>query len=143
MTPPSPETVAAALKLAEAVSEHDRETSCYEYHCAGAEPYNAVVATLRAYRASLPKLRTRAEQDQALVRMVRSAPPEKYDETGWCGIAQMLREPTAEPEATDENGDPIPMLYKDCGKCRYPTAGKHCDDEWCQRRGCCGNKGRP
>lgn len=105
---------------------------------------------VKAYRAATAPLRTRASVDAEIGRIMRdaySAGPGAVSFSAFTSLhlSRLCSEPTADEPEKDEKGDPVPTLYTDCGKCRYPTAGKTCADEWCNRRGCCGHdksKGR-
>ncbi len=66
MTTPTPERIAAALALAEADDFHERHPSLDA-------AYKAHDAALKAYRATAPKLRTRAEVDAEIATVVRMA----------------------------------------------------------------------
>lgn len=146
--------IEALERLAEAVDAYANQN-----HMFGSEHVTPVRETLAAYRAAVAPLRTRAEVDAEIGRIMRdaySAGPGAVSFSAFTSLhlSRLCSEPTAPDsgpssadteENLDENGDPIPTLYTDCGKCRYPTSGKACDDEWCNRRGCCGHdksKGR-
>lgn len=139
---PSKETIAAALRLADCCNKFNE----------GPHDGGEYKKALSAYRATLPKLRTRAEVDAEIATFIRVAHGAGYFTviSGAVNFSSQLEklcdEPTRDDSGaseTDKNGDQIPTQYQDCGKCRYPTAGKRCADEWCERHGCCGWKKKP
>ena len=138
---PSQARIDAALRLADAVDAYEE---------AGPESWKEyVVEPLKVYRATLPKLRTRAEVDAEIAETCRSYyradPPGIRDTAN--GLLRVLdrlcAEATAPEPALHDNGDPIPTMYKDCGKCRYPSAAVCCGDEWCIWQRCCGHEAEP
>lgn len=110
MSAPKPETVAAALSLA----EHSDMISEFFLREMRAKGMGAVVDAVHAYRATLPKLRTRAEVDRDIVIACRAAV-----ESGQLGnaffndyVGKLCREPTSGPgpssvDAADGDG-PLP-----------------------------------
>ena len=160
MTTPSQARIDAALRLAEADEFHYRNKD-------NKFAYDAHMAALEAYRATLPKLRSRAEKAEQLLQWAEEL--RECNRGELCGILpeearrlwdELLAKPTAPESAPvlcerkdctifgphthlDINGDPVPTQYVDCGKCRYPTSGTHCEDEWCSNRGCCGHEPTP
>jgi hypothetical protein len=100
MTDPTPERIAAALALAEAVDAY--------YTKATDERAKAHQTALAAYRATAPKLRTRAEVDAEIVAKVREHSrlwpehgPDDPRAAGarWAAIQALCREQTApEPD---------------------------------------------
>ncbi len=102
---PSQARIDAALRLARAVDIMDREYP--------GESTPRVSEALSAYRATLPRLRTRAEVDADLVHQLRRYAKltiEHRDRSNlWPDIERLCAEPTApEGPEVEANGDPDP-----------------------------------
>lgn len=112
MTEPSKERIAAALALAEAVDAAARACDLD-----GTPPelfqrtFLARCEALAAYRATAPRLRTRAEVDAEMVSLMRDRCGRggtlDEDQQLWIRFNELAREPTADPhEPTQPEPDP-------------------------------------
>lgn len=106
MTEPSKERIAAALALAEAAESNGTLSEQF-------------MAALQAYRATLPKLRTRAEVDAeiaALIRGVMSTDHKALFQSHYGRLEALCAEPIAEP------------CPADCPDCAYAAGDEGAPD---------------
>jgi hypothetical protein len=102
MTEPSKERIAAALALAEAV---DTTARIHTIQSVGPE----IAEALNAYRATLPKLRSRSEVDRDIVyaaRLAVGAIPGSGTLRDWHRLQRLCREPTSDSSASGADAEP-------------------------------------
>lgn len=100
MADPSKERIAAALALAEAVDRWSAKMGTFTGSVEGrvtddSEEWSATCETLTAFRATAPKLRTRAEVDAEIVSRFRSAYASGSLVGSLVEIGELCREETA------------------------------------------------
>jgi hypothetical protein len=103
MSDPTPERIAAALALAEAVDAYDTKAT--------EETAKAHQVTLAAYRATAPKpLRTRAEVDAEIGEQVRLYVAAYRVQSDECAVTlrKLCQEPTADPKPYGSSSDESP-----------------------------------